>query len=139
MVAKVINEYRHILTCIKGSLAMDKKEKKERKEKLSKYVNFGNGKFKDQEIEDLEYLVENREKFDGATKTYGSSYKSFDSEGTYRVYEEETYTFHNDEEGIHIDKNLQREWDDGQKDVWESSYDTAHDILKNAYRFFERD
>ena len=32
---------------------MDKKEKKSRKEKLSEYVNLGNGRFKDHEIEDL--------------------------------------------------------------------------------------
>lgn len=117
---------------------MDKKEKKSRKEKLSEYVILGNGRFKDYEIEDLEYLVENREKLDGTTKTYRSSYKSFDSEDTYRVNEEDTYTFHSDENGIRIDRDFQRHWDDGQNDTEKNSSETARDILTFASKLFRK-
>lgn len=117
---------------------MDKKEKKSRKEKLSEYVNLGNGRFKDYEIEDLEYLVENREKLDGTTKTYRSSYKSFDSEDTYRVNEEDTYTFHSDENGIRIYRDFQRHWDDGQNDTEKNSFETARDILTFASKLFRK-
>lgn len=117
---------------------MDKKEKKSRKEKLSEYVNLGNGRFKDHEIEDLEYLVENREKLDGTTKTYRSSYKSFDSEDTYRVNEEDTYTFRSDENGIRIDRDFKRHWDDGQNDTEKNSFETARDILTFAPKLFRK-
>lgn len=117
---------------------MDKKEKKLRKEKLSEFVNFGNGKFKDSEIEELEYLVENRDELNGTTKTYTSSYKAFDSEGTYRVTEEDTYTFHADESGIRIDRDFQKHWDDGQNNISKNSFETARDILRFASKLFRK-
>ena len=110
---------------------MDRKEKKERKAKLSEYVNFGNGRFTDDEIEKLESLVENRDELDGKTKTHYDSYKSFDSEGTYHVEEEDTYTFHGDGDGIHIERDFKAHWSDGQIDVLHEDYDTARDILKH--------
>ena len=115
---------------------MDRKEKNARKEKLSEYVNLGNGRFKDHEIEELESLVENRESLDGTTKTYRSSYKAFDSEDTYRVEEEDTYTFHSDDEGIYIKQDFERHWDDGQNDVSHNVYDTARDILNLVSKLF---
>jgi hypothetical protein len=36
---------------------MDRKEKNAKKAKLSEYINLGNGRFKDCEIEELESLV----------------------------------------------------------------------------------
>lgn len=115
---------------------MDRKEKNARKTKLSEYINLGNGRFKDYEIEELESLVENRGNLDGTTKTYRSSYKAFDSEDTYRVEEEDTYTFHSDNGGIHIERNIERHWDDGQNDNWHEVYDTARDILSIASKLF---
>ena len=119
-----------------GDRSMDRKEKKARKAKLSEYVNLGNGRFKDHEIEELEALVENRDNLDGATKTYHSSYKTFDSEDTYRVEEEDTYTFHSDNGRIYIKQDFERHWDDGQNDVTHEVYDTARDILSLATKLF---
>ena len=115
---------------------MDRKEKNERKAKLSEYVNLGNGRFKDSEIEELESLIENREEYDGTSKTYRSSYKTFDSEDTYRVTENETYTFHNGDDGIRINRDFTRDWDDGQRDEEHDSYDTARGILNNLSKLF---
>lgn len=115
---------------------MDRKEKNARKAKLSEYVNLGNGRFKDYEIEELESLIENRDNLDGTTKTYNSSYKTFDSEDTYHVEEKDTYTFHSDNEGIRIERDFERHWDDGQNDVSHEVYDTARDILSFASKLF---
>lgn len=117
---------------------MDRKEKNARKAKLSEHVNLGNGRFKDNEIEELESLVENRDNLDGTTKTYRSSYKTFDSEDTYRVEEEDTYTFRNDNGGIHIKRDFERHWDDGQNDSLHEVYDTARDILSLASKIFRK-
>lgn len=115
---------------------MDRKEKNARKAKLSEHVNLANGRFKDSEIRRLESLVENRDSLDGKAKTYRSSYKDFDSEDTYRVEEEVTYTFRGDDEGIRIERDFERRWDDGQKDVSHEVYDTARDILSHISKIF---
>lgn len=115
---------------------MDRKEKNARKAKLCEYVNLGNGRFKDHEIEELESLVENRDDLDGTTKTYHSSYKSFDSEDTYHVNEEDTYTFHNGKDGIYIEQDFRRLWDDGQNDVSHVNHDTAREILNLTSKLF---
>ena len=115
---------------------MDRKEKNLRKTKLSKYVNLENGRFTDYEVEELESIVNNRDNLNGATKTYRSSYKTFDSEDTYRVEEEDTYTFHSDDEGIHIERDFKRLWDDGQNDVSHEEYDTGRDILNLVSKLF---
>lgn len=115
---------------------MDRKEKNERKAKLSEYINLGNGRFKDHEIEELESLVENRDSLDGTTKTYRSSYKTFDSEDTYQVNEENTLTFHNDEDGIYIEEDNKKYWDDGQNDISQVKHDTAREILGLASKLF---
>ena len=117
---------------------MDPKEKKERKTKLSEHINLGNGRFKDYEIEKLESLVDKREEFDGSSRTYRSSYKTFDSEDTYRVNETETFTFRNSDSGIRIDRDFQRDWDDGQKDEEHESFDTAREILNLASKIFRK-
>ncbi len=119
---------------------MDKKEKAERKAKLSQYVNLGNGRFKNYEIERLESIVENRNELDGKTKTYSNSYKSFDSEDTYNVKEKDSYTFHKDDNDtkISIERNFERHWDDGQTDTSHEIYDTARDILNLTLKIFDK-
>lgn len=115
---------------------MDRKEKVARKAKLSEHVNLGNGRFKDYEIEELESLVKNRDNLDGTTKTYRSSYKTFDSEDTYRVEEKDTYTFRSGKGGIQIERDFERHWDDGQNDTFREVHDTARDILSLASKLF---
>lgn len=115
---------------------MDRKEKNARRAKLSEYVNLGNSRLKDHEIEELEYLAENRDALDGISKTHRSSYRAFDSEDTYYVKEEDTYSFHSDDSGISIERNFNRLWDDGQNDSSNDVYDTARDILKHVSKLF---
>lgn len=113
---------------------MNRKEKNELKKEISKHINLGNGRFKDSEVEKLHSLVQNRDLYDGRSRTRHTSYKTFDSEDTYRVEENDTYTFHSDESGIHIDRDLTSDWDDGQHDTYHETYDTARSILNNLWK-----
>ena len=115
---------------------MDRQEKNIRKAKLREYVDLGNGRFKDHEVEELEALVANRDDLNGTTKTYRSSYRTFDSEDTYRVEEKDTYTFCSDNKGIHIKQDFEKHWDDGKNDVEHKVYDTARDILRLMPKLF---
>lgn len=119
-----------------GGKEYGSKRKKARKEKLSKHINLGNGRYKDHEIEELENIVKNRKKLDGASKTFKNSYKTFDSQDTYRVKERDTYTFKNDKSGIRIDRHHERDWDDGQKDRYHETTETGRDILNFMKRLF---
>ena len=109
---------------------MDRKEKNALKATISQFINLGNGRFKDSEVEELMSIVSNRDEYDGQSRTYRNSYKSFDSEDTYHVDETDTFTFHSDDAGIHIDEDYSRHWDDGQLDESHRTFDTARDILK---------
>lgn len=108
---------------------MNRKEKNEIKERLGQFMDFSNGRFKDEEVERLASIVDNRDEYDGSSRTYRSSYKTFDSEDTYRVEESDTYTFHSDDSGIRIDRDFVRDWDDGQHDTQHESFSTARGIL----------
>lgn len=116
---------------------MNKTEKNARRAELSKYINLGNGRFKDHEIEKLESLVENRDRLDGTVKTYRRSYKTFDSEDTYRVEENDTYTFRSGDGKIHIERDFERHWDDGQDNYYHEDYDTGRAILGLISKLFE--
>ncbi len=115
---------------------MDKKEKKRLKAEISKYIDLANGHYEDIEVERLYSLIENRDAYNGTSKTFRKSYKSFDSEDTYRVEEADTYTFRSDENGIRIDNDWTRDWDDGQHDVTHRSYRTGREILNMFCKVF---
>ncbi len=117
---------------------MDRKEKNQRREKLKEYFNLDNCRLKDYEVEKLESLVENREKLDGSTISRRNSYKTFDSEDTYRVEERDTYTFRNDNSGIYIDRDYEKRWDDGQNETLHIKLDSAREILGLAWEFLKK-
>lgn len=108
---------------------MDRKEKKRLKEEIGKHIDLSNGRFTDYEVSRLHDLVEGRDSYDGRSKTYRSSYKTFDSEDTYRVEDTDTYIFRSDEDGIRIEHEHVSDWDDGQHDVAREVTNTARGIL----------
>ena len=55
---------------------MNRKEKNELKERLGQFMDFSNGRFKDEEVERLASIVDKRNEYDGATRTRHNSYKS---------------------------------------------------------------
>mgnify|MGYP000000421100 CR=1 FL=1 len=117
---------------------MNRKEKNELKESLSSFFNFANGRFKDEEMDALRSIADHRDEYNGQSRTRHDSYKTFDSEDTYRVNETETYSFHSDDSGIRIDRDLVRDWDDGQRDTEHETFDTARSILNNLGKVIRR-
>ncbi len=116
---------------------MDRNKKNSLKAEISKFIDLGNGRYKDQEVEKLHSLVENRDAYNGKSRTYRKSYRSFDSEDTYRVEETDTYTFKSDKSGIHIEQDWTRDWDDGQHDSYHQSHNTGREILKSLNKIFK--
>lgn len=113
----------------KELLIMDKNTKKRMKENISKYMDLSNQRFTDDEVSRLDDIVNNREALNGRTKSYHNSYKTFDSEDTYRVNETDTYTFHSDNSGIRIQHKNIKDWDDGQHDEFNDIANTGRKIL----------
>ncbi|MCW6666531.1 hypothetical protein NHG34_03110 [Aerococcaceae bacterium NML190938] len=107
-------------------------DKKARLSKLSEFVDLGNSRLKEQEIEILEWLVKNKEALDGTTKTYSNSTKTFDSDGTYRVNYKDTYTFRSSKFGIFIEHESESRYDDGTVNNSIKTYSTAREIFKKS-------
>ena len=109
---------------------MDRKEKERMKAEISEHIDLSNGRFTDAEVERLHSLVENREELNGRSKTYTSSYRTYDRSDTYRVEMKDKYTFRSDENGIRIEEEVTKDWDDGQHDTWNQKYSTGRQILQ---------
>ena len=108
---------------------MDRKEKRRLKEVISKHIDLSNGRYTDYEVTQLHDLVENRDSYDGHSQSYHRTYKTFDSEDTYRVEDTNTYTFRSDDTGIHVDHEHTSDWDDGQHDASSEILRTGREIL----------
>lgn len=114
---------------------MDKKEKSERKSWLSNFINLGNSRLKDSEIEKLEKVAKNKSKNDGKKKVFQTSYKTYDSSDTYHVKEKRVLEFHGNEKKIRISEKITKKWDDGQVDVSTKNYSTARELLRIFDKF----
>lgn len=62
---------------------MDRKEKQAKKSFISEAIDLANGRYKDEEVDSLYDLVENRSKYDGTARTYKHSFDSWCSDGKY--------------------------------------------------------
>lgn len=116
---------------------MDRKEKQEIRRKIGSQINLGNGRFKDDEYVKLNDLVENRDKYNGLSKTHRRSFDGWSSDGKYTREEENKYTFRSDKNGIRIDHDYHYQDDDGQSgsNHWEES--TARGILSVLHELFK--
>ena len=117
---------------------MDRKEKKERKDKLKEFMDLKRSRFTDYEVEKLESIVNDRDKLNGMSETRYKSYKTYDSEDTYRVNEKSIYTFQNDDSGIRIVEDFEKRYDDGQTETRHITHDTARDILNLLSDIFKK-
>ena len=115
---------------------MDRKEKKAKKSFISTAINLANGRFKDEEVDSLYDLVENRNKYDGTSKTYRHSFDSWCSDGKYTRNEETTYTFRGDDDGVRIEEHYHYHDDDGQSGSDDRVYSTGRDILSVLGKVF---
>ncbi len=109
---------------------MDRKEKQEKKQNISQYVDLANGRYTDDEIDRLIDLVNNRNKYNGKSKTIKNSYDSWSSDGKYTRDEETTYIFQNKPDGICIKEDYQFFDDDGHSGKTETEHRSAREILK---------
>lgn len=117
---------------------MDKKEKAAKKDFIRNYINLGNGRFKDYEVDSLLDLAENREKYNGKSKTYKHSFDDWCSDGKYTRTETTSYTIKSDDDGIHIDEHYEYHDDDGQHGSYEKSYSTGRDLLNILHKVLEK-
>ena len=114
---------------------MNRKEKNELKQYISQFLNLAGGRYTDDEVEDLYDAVENRDSYNG--RSYSTGPKSHDgrySEGKFTRTEETTWTFRNDEHGIHIDEDYSYHDDDGQNGSDHKSYSTGREFLRQFWR-----
>lgn len=115
---------------------MDRKEKNEKKEIISDYIDLGNGRYKDYEVDTLHELATNREKYNGQSKTLKNKLNGWSSDGKYSREEETTYTFKGDDEGVRIEEKYQYLDDDGQSDTIDKVHNKGRDVLKLFNSFF---
>ena len=116
---------------------MDRKEKKQMKERISDYLDLGNGRYKDDEVETLLDLTENREEYDGRSKTHRHSFTGWSSDGKYTRDEETTYTIRSDNDRVRIDEHYEYHDDDGQHGEYDRTYESGRDILNILREIFE--
>ena len=117
---------------------MKKKKKNEKKRIISEYIDLGNGRYKDSEVDSLHELATEPDKYNGKSKTIRNKFDGVSSDGKYTREEETTYTLRGDKEGVRIEKKYQYHDDDGQTGENETVYNTGRDIL-NLFKSFLND
>ncbi len=117
---------------------MDKKEKAAKKDIIRNYIDLANGRFRDDEVDSLLDLVENRDKYDGKTKTYEHSFDSWCSDGKYTRDEKTSYTLNAADDGIHIDEHYEYHDDDGAHGSSDRVYSTGREILSMLDKVLKR-
>lgn len=95
-------------------------------------------RFTDYEVERLESIVNDRDRLNGLSTSRHRSYKTFDSEDTYRVDENNRYTFQSDDSGISIVEDYEKRYDDGQTETYHIKHNTARDILNLISELFNK-
>ena len=117
---------------------MDKKDKRAKKSFISEFIDLGNGRYKDEEVDTLYDLAKNREKYDGQSRTLKGSYTSWSSDGKYTRDSETTYTLRGKEDRVRIEENYSYQDDDGQSGSFNRVYSTAREILPLLSKLFEK-
>ena len=117
---------------------MDKKEKKSKKGVISAFIDLGSGRYKDEEVETLFDLVNNRKKYDGTSRTYTGSHTGWSSDGKYTRDSETTYIFRGKEHGVSVEENYSYHDDDGQSGSYNRVYSTAREVLPLLKKLFDK-
>ena len=115
---------------------MDKNQKNQMKQFISTAIDLNGGRFKDEEITHLHDLVENRDEYDGKSKTYKNHFTDRYSGGKYTRDEETTFTFRSDDDGIRIIEHYESHDDDGEEHMYDNVHKTGRDILRNIHKIF---
>lgn len=108
---------------------MNKKEKEEKKRIISRNVNLENGRYKDEEIDELYELVTNFEEHNGLTKSIKNEYTGWSSDGKYTREEETAFTIKEDSGVIQIEEVYKYHDDDGQSGSRKLVHNSGRDII----------
>ena len=116
---------------------MNKKEKNEKKSIISQFIDLQNGRYSDDKIDLLYDLVQNRDKYNGKSKTKRTLPQRIKHiNGSFERTTETTHTFDVANNRIQIIKE-RTDYDDDK--TWapdRTFYYTAKDIIKNIYEVF---
>ncbi len=115
---------------------MDQKEKREKRQIIGQFIDISHERFKPFEINKLFDLVQHYKEYNGTSKTHHSTRYDYSSEGYYTRKTEATYTFHGDENGIHISKHSEYRDDDGESDSYDEAFTTGREILSVLEKIF---
>lgn len=96
-------------------------------------MNMANQRFKDDEIDRLNYLVENRDEFKGQFNEKRREFTDWSSEGKYTRNETTRETFVSDDNGIRVERKYKFVDDDGYSGGGEQTMNRARDILENTW------
>lgn len=109
---------------------MDLKEKAQKRADVKQYVDMSNSRFKDEELNKLHNFVENKEKYNNASKTIHHRFTDWSSDGKYTRDESTTYKVVFDDGSARIlEKNVFKD-DDGFGGTHEYEHTRARDILE---------
>ena len=112
-------------------------ERKEKKEYISEYIDLGNGRFSDDEIEKLYDLVENRDSYDGCSNRsvkYDEGVLS--SDGRFKTTETITYTFMYDGRRIWIRETIHFVAEGEDPTEYSIDHETGREILRVIKNLF---
>ena len=107
---------------------MTPSEKTEKKKLISREIELGSSRLRDNEVEFLYQFVTQYDRFIRITETINSSYESWSSDGKYTRWEVYTYYFGTNDIGIYVEESYHD--DDGQSGEYpELIIDKARDVI----------
>ena len=118
---------------------MNRRQKNEMKKYISSAIDLDGRRYTDDEVARLYDLVQNRDKYNGMSKTYKEKPLT-DKEpygGWYTREEETTYTIRNDERGVRINERQKASIDGCPERGHDWDYSKGRDILKCLGKIFE--
>ena len=108
---------------------MERKERAQKRSRIGEKIDLSNGRFSDDEINQLYDIVNNPQKYDGKTKTHHDKYTSFSSDGKFTRTSQDKYTLKAGADDVQIEESYSYHDDDGQSGTQETVYKKGRDIL----------
>lgn len=117
---------------------MNRKQKTEMKKYISDSIDLDGRRYRDDEITRLYDLVQNRDKYNGMSKTHHDSKTDKEPYGSwYTRKDETTYTFMSDERGVRINEKQKSSIDGCPEPGHDWDYTKGRDILKFLGKIFD--
>ena len=101
---------------------------------IDSYIEIGNSRLKNDEVEFLYQFVTQYDRFIGITETIRNSYTGWSSDGKYTRWEKYTYSFEKNEVSIYVEESYHD--DDGQGGRHDEVINTAREVI-NWFRDYK--